>query len=128
MTTRITDGVRVSVMTDYQQEYSNPAQAHFVFTYHISIENYSAYTVKLLRRHWHIYDSNGSVKEVEGEGVVGKQPILEPSEIHQYISGCNLRTGIGKMCGTYLMQRIYDGKKFEVVIPEFTLIVPFLNN
>lgn len=128
MTTQITEGVKVSVITDYQEEYSNPLQSHFVFTYKITIENCSPYTVQLLRRHWLIYDANGFVREVEGEGVIGKKPVLEPRQIHQYVSGCNLRTGIGKMFGTYLMERILDGRQFRVQIPEFTLISPFLLN
>jgi ApaG protein len=128
MATLITEGVKVSVITEYQKDYSSPSQSHYVFTYKITIENCSSHTVQLLRRHWFICDSNGFMKEVEGEGVVGKKPTLEPGEIHQYVSGCNLRTGIGKMSGTYLMERTIDGKLFKVVIPEFTLIVPFLNN
>ncbi|TAF66301.1 MAG: Co2+/Mg2+ efflux protein ApaG [Cytophagales bacterium] len=128
MTTQITDGVRVSVQTLFQPDYSSPRQSHFVFTYRIRIENSSAYTVQLLRRHWQIFDSNATSKEVEGEGVVGQQPVLEPGEVHEYVSGCNLRTGLGKMRGTYMMERIVDGHLFEVVIPEFTLIVPYLLN
>ncbi|MBB3836657.1 MULTISPECIES: Co2+/Mg2+ efflux protein ApaG [Runella] len=128
MTSAITEGVRVSVMTQYQPEYSSPAQAHFVFTYRITIENHSEHTVQLLRRHWHIFDSNGTIREVEGEGVVGQQPTLEPGEIHEYVSGCNLRTSIGKMVGTYLMERLVDGKQFNVAIPEFTMIAPYRLN
>ncbi len=128
MTTLITEGVKVTVITDYQKEYSSPSQSHFVFTYKITIENCSPYTVQLHRRYWNIFDSNGYMKEVEGEGVVGKKPVLEPGEVHQYVSGCNLRTGIGKMAGKYVMERTVDGKRFEVSIPEFTLMVPFLHN
>jgi ApaG protein len=128
MTTLITEGVKVTVITDYQRDYSSPTQNHFVFVYRITIENCSNYTVQLHRRHWYIYDSNGYIKEVEGEGVVGKKPVLEPGEVHQYTSGCNLRTGIGKMAGKYVMERVVDGKRFEVNIPEFTLMVPFLHN
>jgi ApaG protein len=128
MTTEITEGVKVTVVTEFQPEYSSPAQAHYVFTYKISIENCSEYTVQLLRRHWYIYDANGSQREVEGEGVVGQQPVLEPGETHEYISGCNLKTGIGKMKGTYLMERVVDGKHFKVRIPEFTMIVPYRLN
>jgi ApaG protein len=128
MTTQVTDGVKVTVITDYQKEYSSPSQSHYVFVYRITIENCSAYTVQLHRRHWFIFDSNGYIKEVEGEGVVGKKPVLEPGEVHQYTSGCNLRTGIGKMAGKYIMERTVDGKRFEVNIPEFTLMVPFLHN
>jgi ApaG protein len=128
MVTQITDGVRVSIETEYQQEYSSPVQAHFVFNYRIVIENNSEFTVKLLRRHWFIYDANGLMREVEGEGVVGQQPTLEPGTSHEYVSGCNLKTEMGKMRGTYLMERVVDGKQFTVIIPEFMLIAPFKLN
>ncbi len=128
MTTEITNGVKVSVLTDYLPEYSSPVQQHFVFTYRILIENCSEYTVQLLRRHWYIHDANNTVREVEGEGVVGQQPVLEPGETHEYVSGCNLKSGMGKMYGHYTMERVVDGKVFKVVIPEFTMIVPFKLN
>jgi ApaG protein len=128
MVSEVTEGVKVSVATEYQPDYSNPRQTHFVFTYKVIIENHSDNTVKLLRRRWNIYDSNGVVREVEGEGVIGQQPVLEPGEIHEYVSGCNLRTNLGKMAGTYLMERVFDGRHFQVVIPEFTLIVPYRLN
>ncbi|TAE73488.1 MAG: Co2+/Mg2+ efflux protein ApaG [Bacteroidetes bacterium] len=128
MSTKITDGIKVSVLTEYEKNYSCPLQAHYVFTYKITIENCSDNTIQLHRRLWNVHDSNGQTKQIEGEGVVGKKPILEPGEVHQYISGCNLRTGIGKMVGAYTMERLLDGKKFTVAIPEFTLMVPFLYN
>ncbi len=128
MVTSVTEGVKVCVITEYQPEYSNPAQSHFVFTYKVSIENRSEHTVKLLRRHWFIYDSDGIIREVEGEGVVGKQPTLEPGEIHEYVSGCNLKTSIGKMNGTYLVERLFDGRQFKVKIPEFVMIANFRLN
>ncbi|GAA4374944.1 Co2+/Mg2+ efflux protein ApaG [Hymenobacter koreensis] len=128
MNSTTTQGVTVSVSTSYLPDYSSPQQEHFVFAYKIDIRNHSEYTVKLLRRHWHIHDANGVVREVEGEGVVGQQPTLEPGDAHQYVSGCNLKTGIGKMRGTYLMERVVDGRTFEVNIPEFTLVVPFRLN
>lgn len=128
MITEITEGVRVSVATAYQPEYSSPGQFHFVFTYRIIIENTSEHTVQLLKRHWYIYDANGIVREVEGEGVVGQQPVLEPGESHEYVSGCNLKTEVGKMKGTYLMERVLDGKLFKVNIPEFVMTVPYKLN
>lgn len=128
MVSEVTQGVKVSVETAYQPEYSSPGQMHYVFTYRIMIENNSAHTVQLLRRHWYIHDANTLVREVEGEGVVGQQPVLEAGESHQYVSGCNLKSGIGKMYGTYLMERVLDGKKIQVKIPEFTMIAPFKLN
>ncbi len=128
MVSEVTQGVRVTVNTLYQPEYSQPSRDHYVFTYRIVIENGSAYTVQLLRRRWHIFEGTGIRREVEGEGVLGQQPVLEPGERHEYVSGCNLRSSMGKMLGLYDMIRIVDGKEFTVAIPEFTMIVPFRLN
>ncbi|MDH5365837.1 MAG: Co2+/Mg2+ efflux protein ApaG [Cyclobacteriaceae bacterium] len=128
MITQITQGIQVSVETEYQPEYSSPSQYHYVFTYKIEIINKNDYTVKLLSRHWNIHDANTSKREVDGEGVVGKNPVLEPGENHIYISGCNLKSGMGRMYGTYTFERILDGKKLTVKIPEFVMIVPFKLN
>ncbi|MBJ6143561.1 MULTISPECIES: Co2+/Mg2+ efflux protein ApaG [Hymenobacter] len=128
MPTTTTQGVTVTVTTNYLPDYSSPSQEHYVFAYRIDIRNDSEYTVKLLRRHWFISDANSTVREVEGEGVVGRQPVLEPGESHQYMSGCNLKSGVGKMQGTYLMERLVNGEHFQVNIPEFTLMVPYRMN
>ena len=120
----ITKGVRVSVKTEYQSFYSNPVQNHYVFSYKVTIENCGENTVQLLRRHWYMVDANGCKREVEGEGVVGFQPTLEPGEKHSYVSGCNLNTPIGKMYGTYQMTKLINGELFEVAIPEFVMEVP----
>lgn len=128
MLTKTTEGIKISVSTAYQQGYSSPGQDHFVFTYKIKIENNNEHTVQLLRRHWYIFDANGVVREVEGEGIVGQQPVLEPGDVHEYVSGCNLHTGIGKMHGTYLFERIVDGGQFKVIIPEFSMTVPYRLN
>jgi ApaG protein len=128
MVTTITDGVRVSVETIYQPEYSNPANDHFMFAYKISIENIGSYAVQLMSRHWYIFDSNGVKREVEGEGVVGQQPVIEPGNIHEYVSGCNLKTDMGSMKGEYHMVRLVDNAPFDVNIPEFYLIAPYRLN
>lgn len=128
MVTKITDGIKISVDTLYQPEYSNPGGEHFMFAYQIRIDNLSDHTIQLLRRKWLIFDSNGTHREVEGEGVVGQQPIIDPGESHEYVSGCNLRTEIGTMKGFYQMQRLIDGKLLDVNIPEFQLFCPFKLN
>ncbi|MFN4881927.1 MAG: Co2+/Mg2+ efflux protein ApaG [Bacteroidota bacterium] len=128
MLTKITNGVKISVETFYQPEYSQPLNNEFMFAYRITISNESEYTVKLLRRNWVVFDSNGVVREVEGDGVVGQQPVIEPGESHQYVSGSHLRTEMGKMKGYYTMERLIDGKLFKVEIPEFPLLVPFKMN
>lgn len=128
MVSKISDGVEISVETYYQPDYSNPVSGEYMFAYRITIENHNKFPVKLLRRHWYIVDSNGSTREVEGEGVVGVQPSIEPAERYQYVSGCNLRTEIGKMYGTYTMENLHNKDQFEVNIPLFEMIVPFKLN
>jgi ApaG protein len=128
MVTDITEDVKVSVETAYRADYSDPTQNHFVFTYRITIENQGNKTVQLKLRHWEIFDTTYPLKEVDGEGVTGKQPILEPGQSHQYVSGCNLKSGVGKMVGYYTMERIIDGHQFNVNIPEFVLINPIKLN
>ncbi len=119
----ITNEVQVAVETSRSDGFAD----EHVFAYRITITNLGDATVQLLRRHWFIVDSVEQ-KEVEGEGVVGQKPILEPGESHEYISGCHLQTETGKMYGTYLFERVVDGYQFKVRIPEFQLIVPFKNN
>jgi len=128
MVTYITDGVKVSVETIYQPEYSNPSNDHFMFAYKVTIENLGNYAVRLLSRHWYIFDSNGAKREVEGEGVVGQQPVIEPGSLHEYVSGCNLKTDMGSMKGEYQMSRLIDNSIFNVQIPEFYLIAPYRMN
>jgi len=128
MTSKISEGVEVSVETFYQPDYSNPMQSEYMFAYRITIENHNSFPVKLHRRHWNIFDSNGTYREVEGEGVVGVQPTLTPGEKYQYVSGCNLRTEMGKMYGTYQMENLNNKAMFDVNIPAFEMIVPFKGN
>jgi len=128
MVSKISEGIKISVETYYQPDYSNPVNNEFMFAYKITIENNNIFPVKLLSRHWYIYDSNGSLREVEGEGVVGVQPQINPGEQYQYISGCNLRTEIGKMHGTYLMENIANKKTFTATIPAFQMNTPFKLN
>jgi len=128
MTSLISEGVEVSVETFYQPDYSNPLQSEFMFAYRITLENHNSFPVKLHRRHWNIFDSDGSYRDVEGEGVVGIQPVLQPGENYQYVSGCNLRTEMGRMDGTYEMENLDAKSMFTVNIPAFEMIVPFKGN
>ena len=128
MVTAITEGVKISVETVYQDEYSNPANDHYVFAYRINIENLTDYSIHLKRRQWFIFDSSGVQREVEGEGVIGLQPVIEPGESHSYVSGCNLTTDMGTMNGSYLMSRLFDDTEFTVDIPKFSLIASYRLN
>ncbi|HIA11073.1 MAG TPA: Co2+/Mg2+ efflux protein ApaG [Flavobacteriales bacterium] len=124
MITEVTEGIKISVETQFQPDHSDASSNMYLFSYRIIIENCGSQTVKLIRRRWLIYDANGVIREVEGKGVVGQQPILKHGEIHEYSSACDLTTDIGKMHGTYLMEWEESKERFYVNIPEFKMVVP----
>ncbi len=124
MNSIITHGIEISVKTHYFALQSDPKKNYYFFIYEISITNKSDYTVKLLNRHWEIKDAFGETREVDGEGVVGETPIIEPGESFKYNSGCNFSTELGKMKGYYTMEKLVDQSKFKVLIPEFLMVVP----
>jgi ApaG protein len=128
MVTLITQGIRISVATEFRNELSEPLKHHYFFTYRITIENKNNAPVQLLKRHWFIFDSLGTDHEVEGDGVIGVQPLIYPGEMYEYESACNLCSDYGKMNGTYLMENKLTKELFNVEIPEFNLVVPFKFN
>lgn len=128
MVQQISEGVSVTVETFYQDAQSNPLRSDYLFAYRITIENLSSLTLQLLNRHWIIVDSCRLTREVKGEGVVGRQPVLEPNASYQYVSAVNLNSDIGKMYGQYTMIDLSQQKTFQVAIPEFALIAPFKFN
>jgi ApaG protein len=118
-----TRGITVRVSVSYLPEQSEPERGRWFWAYHIRIENSSAMTVQLLTRHWIITDGRGARHTVEGEGVVGEQPMIAPGASFDYVSGCPLATPIGNMQGTYHMIG-EDGSAFDVAIPKFALTAP----
>lgn len=116
-----TAGVVVTVQTVFIPEQSNPGQDHYMFAYRITITNESDHTVQLLRRQWLITDATGQKRKVEGDGVVGQQPVLAPGQSHEYMSGCDFRTPIGQMQGHYVMVRRDTRQEFKVRIPKFVM-------
>jgi len=126
--TQITEGIRISVRSMFIPEQSNIAGKAFVFAYRITIRNESDTTVQLLRRHWDIIDGYGEMRVVEGEGVVGLQPVIPPNHQHSYVSGCVFPTPIGTMSGIYTMERLDDGTLIEIPIAQFLMEAPFLYN
>jgi ApaG protein len=128
MITQVTHGIRVTVETNFQELYSDPAKLYYLFTYKIKIENTGDYDVQLLRRSWNIFDSISERRAVDGAGVVGQQPVLRPGEVYEYESACNLKSEFGKMSGAYSFERLVDGASFNVQIPEFRMTVPYRLN
>ncbi len=119
-----THNIEISVIVKYWPQHSMPRENHYFFVYFITIQNKSDLSVQLLKRHWDIFDSIGDKRVVDGEGVVGETPVLEPGEKFEYNSGCNLTSEMGYMKGYYTLMKVVDGKTFNVDIPRFDLIVP----
>ena len=127
MSEAITNGLCVSVESEFVPERSNPDQPLFFFVYHITIKNEGNRPLTLMNRYWHITDAAGQVEEVRGHGVVGYQPRLEKDQSFQYTSFCPLRTEFGTMKGTYEM--VWDdGEIFDAEIPVFRLVTPHAVN
>ena len=118
-----TRAIQITVKPFYLEEQSEPDDSHFVFAYHIRIQNNGPEAVQLLNRFWQITDGRGRIQEVRGPGVVGEQPVLRPGEAFEYTSGCPLNTSTGIMVGTYEMETL-DGERFDVDIPAFSLDAP----
>jgi ApaG protein len=117
---RISEGIRVTVRPLYSVDHSDPARAYYVFIYQIRIENVGTGPAQLVWRHWYIHDPVAGDQEVEGEGVVGVQPHLDPGEVHEYESYCVLRAPRGHMEGYYEFVRP-DRTTFRAEIPRFEL-------
>lgn len=126
--TSTTYHVKVSVRAIFQEGHSDPEKDEYIFAYRVSIENQGDTPIQLMRRHWFIVDSIGEYREVEGDGVVGEQPVLLPGDSHEYVSWCPLKSEIGKMHGHYLFVRLTDNSEFTVDIPEFTLSAHYMQN
>ena len=119
-----TGDITVQVRVAYLDEQSQPEAGQFFWAYHITIINHGVETVQLLKRSWRITDANGQVVNVHGDGVVGKQPVLQPGARFEYSSGTPLSTPTGFMFGTYHMQLLPSGMRFDVAVPAFSLDSP----
>ena len=127
MTDEVTEGIRVSVRAVYVPDKSSPDQDHYFFAYTVRIANEGKAPAQLVSRHWIITDARGRTEHVEGPGVVGETPRLEPGEAFEYTSYCPLGTSSGAMRGTYQMVRD-DGSKFDAKIAVFTLMATHMLN
>jgi len=128
MVQQVTSGIKISVETTFEGTFYKNYKVHFAFGYKVTIENQSKNSVQLNSRYWEISDALNNVEIIEGEGVIGKKPVLKPGESHTYNSGCLLTSPFGAMQGYYNMVNFSDTKKFKVAIPTFKLSAPFALN
>ncbi|MBE16960.1 MAG: Co2+/Mg2+ efflux protein ApaG [Dokdonia sp.] len=128
MVQQVTRGIKISVETTFEGTFYKNYKMHYAFGYKISIENQSKDSVQLMARHWKIYDSLNATETVDGEGVIGKKPVIKPGESHSYSSGCLLTSPFGAMSGYYHMVNFTNTRKFRVKVPTFKLSAPFALN
>ena len=128
MVTQITKGIKISVESSFEATYYKESKLYYAFQYSVTIENQRKELVQLNSRYWSILDSLNDEKTVDGEGVIGKKPVLKPGEIHTYSSGCLLASPYGAMYGYYRMINLNTTKKINVMIPVFKLSAPFSLN
>lgn len=128
MVSQITRGIKISVLTSFEGTYFKNYKLHFAFSYEITIENHSKDSVQLISRHWEVLDSLSEIEVIDGEGVIGKKPVLKPGEFHTYSSGCLLSSPYGAMKGYFNMVNFTSTKFFKVIVPTFRLCAPFSLN
>jgi ApaG protein len=124
--------VIITVETQYIEAQSSPDEQRYIFAYHVDVYNPSHHPIQLMTRHWSITDGNGKLEEIQGDGVVGENPIIAPGDSYQYSSGAALSTQVGSMCGHYGMrlcleaeeETVTDALLFDAIVPVFTLAVP----
>lgn len=117
----ITNNIKVTVTPVYNKQGSNEAQNIYIWFYYIHIENLGNSTVQVLKRHWQIFDSNGKVEEIKGEGLVGYQPIIKPQEFFEYKSQVRLFSSSGLMRGEYQAINVDTKEQISITIPAFSL-------
>ncbi|HEX8192082.1 MAG TPA: Co2+/Mg2+ efflux protein ApaG [Allosphingosinicella sp.] len=122
-----THGITVRVAVSYLPEQSEPGKSRWFWAYHIRIENGGMKPVQLVSRQWTISDARGESHVVQGDGVVGEQPLIEPGGSFDYVSGCPLTTPTGSMEGHYNMVAA-DGARFPIEIPRFPLVAPTVSS
>jgi ApaG protein len=128
MVTQITRGIKITAVTSFEGTYFKNQQLQYAFSYQITIENNSKDAVQLITRHWEISDSLKDVEVVEGEGVIGKKPVLRPGDSYTYNSGCLLSSSFGAMQGYFNMINYTSTRNFRVIVPTFRFSAPFALN
>lgn len=126
-----TQDVNVSAESTFQRQYSEPAKRQYVYAYRIRIENKGILPVQLLSRAWEVIDATGERRLVEGEGVVGQQPTIQPGQYHEYTSWVQFETPMGAMRGSYVMKRMDrrgQVELFQVEVPKFIHVAPEVLN
>lgn len=125
MVSQVTRGIKISVLTRFEDTFYANQKLQYSFSYEITIENQSNTVVQLTSRYWEIFDALDYTRVVEGEGVVGKKPILQIGQSYTYRSGCLISSPYGAMNGYFNMIDFNSSNRFIVIVPTFKLNTPF---
>jgi ApaG protein len=128
MITATTEGIKITVSTQFRPDLSRIDQMQYFFNYRIHIENSNNHMVQLLSRNWYVFDSLNEPNLISGEGVIGEKPLLKPGQKYSYMSGSEINSELGYMRGFYTFQNIETGEHFQVIVPKFFLIYPYRMN
>jgi ApaG protein len=128
MVTINTDGITISAETFYQHDSSEPVKGNYNFKCLVIISNDSRFPVKLIHRSWVIFDSNGSYRNIRGNGLEGYQPLIESGEVYDYTVECTLSTDMGAINGTYLFEDLGKGALHQLHVPRIEMVAPFKTN
>lgn len=128
MITQVTKGIKISVQTKFEGTFFKNYKMHYAFGYTITVENQTKEPVQLTARHWDIFDSLKEMETVDGEGVIGKKPVIKPGKNYTYSSGSLLASPIGAMRGFFQMANIISENEFIVEVPTFKFAAPFVLN
>ena len=128
MVALITDGVKVSVETGYQADYSNPMENEYVYAYRVTIENLSANPMTLIEMYLGIFDSKRPYRELESKGVEGVHPVIASNEAYSYVSGYTFHSDMGYIKGQYIFEDLRTSRIHYIMVPSFDLVAPFKYN
>ena len=128
MVQKVTKGIKISVKTSFEGTYFQNYRLHFAFHYHITIENQCKDSIQVVARKWEIFDTLNRMEIIEGEGIVGKKPVILPGQTHTYEAGSLLTSPIGAMRGFFEVVNFTTTNKFKVSIPTFQLNTPYIMN
>lgn len=128
MVQQVTQGIKVSIETTFEGTFYRDYKMRYSFAYTVTIENKGKDAVQLTSRHWEISDALNNVEIVDGDGVIGKKPVIQPGKKHIYSSSCLLLSPFGSMKGHYNMVNFTSTREFRVAIPAFKLSEPSAMN
>ncbi len=118
----LSSGVKITVSTNFIPEQSKIEHKLFCYSYTVEIHNSNSTIIKLINRHWKVFAGNRQIADVKGDGVVGKQPIIEPDSSYDYSSYTVIPADYGYMLGRYTFQDA-SGDFFDVEVPRFDLFL-----